>query len=119
LDFSLAAVVPGRDANELVLSEVAMPDHVVHPRTYWVVFFLLIALTALTIAISFMELGPWHSAIGLMIATGKAALVALFFMHLWYGGRLNWIVLAAALFWLGILLALTMTDYLTRAWLTF
>jgi cytochrome c oxidase subunit 4 len=51
-----------------------------------------------------------------VIAFGKALLVALIFMHLRYSRRLMRVVVAAGLFWLGILIALTMSDYLTRGW---
>jgi cytochrome c oxidase subunit 4 len=46
-------------------------------------------------------------------------LVVLFFMHVKYSTRLTWVVVAASVFWLGILLALTMGDYLTRSWRTY
>ena|ERR1700676_3075905 len=83
---------------------------------YLRVFAALIALTVLTVALSFVELGPWHLVLGLIIATTKAVLVALFFMHVLHSARLTWIVIAASLLFLVILMGLTMSDYLTRAW---
>ena len=83
---------------------------------YLRVFAALIGLTVLTVGLSFVELGPWHLVIGLIIATTKAVLVALFFMHVLHSARLTWIVIAASLLFLVILLGLTMADYLTRAW---
>ena len=83
---------------------------------YLRVFAALIALTALTVGLSFVELGPWHLVLGLIIATTKAVLVALFFMHVIHSARLTWIVIAASLLFLAILIGLTMADYLTRAW---
>jgi cytochrome c oxidase subunit 4 len=83
-------------------------------RTYYAVFGGLVALTLLTVAISFLELGAWHTAVGLTIATVKGLLVALFFMHLLRAERLQVLVLGAGLFWLAILMALTFSDYLTR-----
>jgi cytochrome c oxidase subunit 4 len=38
-------------------------------------------------------------------------------MHVRYSTRLTWIVVIAGFFWLGILLALTMSDYISRGWL--
>ena len=96
-----------------------MSEHVIPQRVYYAVFACLIALTLLTVWLSFLELGPWHAAVGLTIATCKAALVAMFFMHVLYSGRLVWIMLGAGLFWLAILMSLTMTDYLTRPWLAY
>ena len=55
----------------------------------------------------------------LVIAVVKATLVILFFMHVWHSTRLTWVVVGGGLFWLGILLALTLSDYLTRPWQTF
>jgi len=49
----------------------------------------------------------------------KATLVVLFFMHVKYSTRLTWAVVLGSVFWFGILIALTMSDYLTRAWRTF
>jgi cytochrome c oxidase subunit 4 len=86
-------------------------------HTYLGVFAGLLLLTGLTVGVSYLELGAWHAATGLIIAGVKATLVALFFMHLLRAGRLLWLVAGAALFWLGILLALTFSDYLTRHWL--
>lgn len=82
-------------------------------RTYYAVFEALIVLTWLTVSLSFVELGRWHGPVGLAIAFGKAALVALFFMHLTTSSRLCVIMFLGGLFWLGILL--TLSDYLARA----
>ena len=49
----------------------------------------------------------------------KATLVVLFFMHVKESTRLTWAVVAGSLFWFGILIVLTMSDYLTRGWRTF
>lgn len=96
-----------------------MPESANSHRTYYRVFGALIVLTFLTIGVSFLDLGEWHTIAGLAIAVCKAALVALFFMHLLSSNRLTWIVLGAALFWFGILIALTLADYLTRHWIAF
>jgi cytochrome c oxidase subunit 4 len=96
--------------------EEEVEEPLVSPTTYWLVFVVLIALTLLTVATSFLELGPWHTEVGLAFAMVKASLVALIFMHLIHAGRLTWLVAGAGVFWLGILLGLTLTDYLTRHW---
>jgi cytochrome c oxidase subunit 4 len=60
---------------------------------------------------------PINAAVALGIATIKATLVALFFMHVWHAGeKLIKVVVIAALFFLLLLLGLTMTDYATRLW---
>ena len=57
--------------------------------------------------------------LALGIAVVKAVLVLLFFMHLLHSTRLTWVVIGASLFWLGILMVLTLSDYLTRRWLSY
>ena len=84
------------------------------PRTYALVFAALIVLTITTVGLSYVELGDWHAPVGLVVAAVKALLVVLFFMHVLYSSRLTWIFALSGLFWLGILLALTMTDFVTR-----
>ena len=96
-----------------------MTQRVIPPTTYYAVFAALIALTLLTVGVSFLDLGAWHTAAGLAIAITKALLVALIFMHLWYSTRLTWVVAAAGVFWFGILLVLTLSDYVTRHWLSY
>jgi cytochrome c oxidase subunit 4 len=88
--------------------------------TYVIVCALLIALTFLTLAVSFFHLsGAWHVVIGLIIAACKASLVVLFFMHVIISPKLTWIVVIVSVFWLSILLVLTLTDYFTRGLVPF
>jgi cytochrome c oxidase subunit IV len=95
-----------------------MTEHVVPTKVYFRVFAALLVLTATTTAISFLDLGPWNTVAALAIAFFKATLVVLFFMHVKYSPRLTQIVIAGGLFWLAILLALTLSDFLSRGWLT-
>jgi caa(3)-type oxidase subunit IV len=69
--------------------------------------------------IAFFDLGPLNVVAALTIAVFKAALVVLFFMHVKYSTRLTWAVVAGSIFWFGILLVLTLGDYLTRSWRTY
>jgi cytochrome c oxidase subunit 4 len=94
-----------------------MSPHIVPIKIYFAVFTALLVLTATTTAISFLDLGPWNTVVALGIAFVKATLVALFFMHVKYSPPLTRIVIAGGLFWLAILLALTLSDFLTRGWL--
>jgi cytochrome c oxidase subunit 4 len=75
--------------------------------------------TYLTVQIAFFDLGPFNTVAALAIACFKATVVVLFFMHVKYSTRLTWAVVIGSVFWLGILLVLTFSDYLTRPWLTF
>lgn len=97
-----------------------MHDSTALPGTYFIVYIILVALTFLTCAVSFLHESPaWHTVVGMAIATIKSALVALFFMHLLYSGRVTWLVMVAALLWLALLLGLTLSDFLTRHWLSY
>src|SRR2546423_683179 len=85
------------------------------PQTYVIVCALLIVLTVLTVTVSFFDVaGIWHVTIGLTIGVVKASLVVLFFMHAIVSDRLTWVVIAAACFWLAILVVQTFADYFTR-----
>ena len=88
--------------------------HVVPVRVYFLIFGALLALTALTVAVAYVDLGPLNLAVALSIALLKALLVILYFMHLRYSTRLTQIFAGAALVWFAILLALTFSDYFTR-----
>src|SRR5687768_11967952 len=94
-----------------------MSEHIVPVRTYIIIFLALMAFTAITVAVAFVDLGPLNPVVALVIATIKALLVILWFMHVRYSTRLTWVVVLAGFFWLGILLALTMSDYISRNWL--
>ncbi|HYK43454.1 MAG TPA: cytochrome C oxidase subunit IV family protein [Thermoanaerobaculia bacterium] len=91
--------------------------HVVPPRIYLAVFAVLILMTATTTAVAFVDLGPWNTVVALAIAVFKATLVVLIFMHIKYSRPLTAIVVGGGLFWLGILLALTFSDFASRGWL--
>src|SRR5215510_15714047 len=93
--------------------------HILPKRIYYTVFGILMLCTYLTVQIAFFDLGPLNTIAALGIAVFKATIVVLFFMHVKYSTRLTWLVVLGSLFWLFILLALTMSDYLTRAWRTY
>jgi cytochrome c oxidase subunit 4 len=93
-----------------------MPGHVVPTKLYISVFIALIALTALTTGVAFINLAKWNTVVALAIAVCKASLVVLFFMHLrWSSNQLRMVV-AASLVWLAILIVLTLSDVFTRDW---
>lgn len=101
-----------------------MSEHIVPVKVYIVIFLALLVGTALTVAAAFQDftfqLAGVHfqlnSFIALAIATTKATLVVLFFMHVRYSSRLIWVIVASALFWIAIMFALTFADYWTRGW---
>ena len=84
------------------------------PKTYWKTCSALIILLALTWGIGYVNLGPFNLVVALAIAITKAGLVALFFMHIKGSNPLLKFAAVGGLMWLTILLALTLSDYLTR-----
>jgi cytochrome c oxidase subunit 4 len=64
-------------------------------------------------------MGPLNTVVAVVIACFKAMIVVLYFMHVKYSTRLIKLTVIAGLYWLGILFALTLSDYLTRGWGTF
>lgn len=86
-------------------------------KTYFAVWAALLVGTYLTYAVAKIDLGQANAAVALIIATTKALLVALFFMHLKGAGeRLLKVVVISTLFFLFILMALSMADFATRGW---
>jgi len=93
--------------------------HVVSVKLYAAIFAALLLLTLSTMGMAFVDLGgDLNAVVAVAIAIVKALLVILFFMHVRYSSRLTWVFVGAGFFWLLILLTLTMTDPLTRGWLS-
>ncbi|MGC1374009.1 MAG: cytochrome C oxidase subunit IV family protein [Candidatus Sulfotelmatobacter sp.] len=86
-------------------------------KMYFGIWITLLGFTALTVYAATLDLAPYNAAVALAIATIKGTLVALFFMHVWHTSeRLTKLVIVSAIFFLFLLLGLTMSDYLTRGW---
>ena len=96
-----------------------MSEHIVSKKTYYTVFLALLVGTALTVVMAFVNLHNFNIVVALLIAGAKAALVITFFMHVKYSSKLTKMWVAVGFIWLFLLLAITMTDFLTRAWLVY
>jgi cytochrome c oxidase subunit IV len=84
---------------------------------YFAVWGALLLGTFLTYEAALLDLGKFNAAVALVIATTKALLVVLFFMHLRHASeKLLKLVVISTVFFLFILLALSMADYGTRHW---
>lgn len=92
-------------------------QHIVPKWIYFAVFLALIVLTWVTTLVSIVDLGRWNIFVALAIAIVKASLVVLFFMHVYYSTRLTKMIVASGLFWLILLLFITMMDLRTRGWM--
>ena len=106
-----------------------MSDHTIPVRTNLIIFASLLALLAATVGIAYVDLDikfpgpggmidiPLNFPLAMAIATTKAVLIMLYFMHLRYSAPLTWVAAGASFLWLGILLTLSLSDYLSRGWL--
>jgi cytochrome c oxidase subunit IV len=96
-----------------------MSTQVLSVRTCFAVYFALIALTAVTVGAAFLDLLYFSTPIALGIACTKALLVMLYFMELRHSPKLFWVIVGNGVFWLLVLIALTMSDMVSRGWLGF
>ncbi len=96
-----------------------MAEHIVPRRTYVLVWITLCILTVATTLVATLDLGIFNGIVALIIAVTKMLLVILFFMHVKYSTRVTWLVVIASFFWLGILITLSMNDYLARRFLIY
>ena len=96
------------------MSEHEHTEHIVSPGTYLVIILTLLALTGITVFAAFVDLGRFNIVVALLIATIKATLVVLIFMHAKYAPERTKLVIIAGIFWLALLLFMTLSDYATR-----
>lgn len=95
------------------MSHSAKSESYVHVVPLWVlcaVFAALLVFTALTVAATWFDLGGWNLILAMAIATVKAALVVLYFMHLRYDNPFNALVFIAALVFVALFISLTLLD---------
>ena len=101
-------------------SNVTHPEHAEHhivtPFQYGLVFITLLVGTAITVGAAYIDLGPLNPIIALAIASFKAVVVILFFMHVYFQSRLIKMTVAAGFFTFLVLITMTMADYVSRAW---
>ena len=91
-------------------------NHIVPKSIYYLIFLALMVGTGITWWVATIDLGMMNNVIMLAIAVTKATLVVLFFMHVKYSSRMTKMVVGLAVFFLLVMLGLTMTDYATRDW---
>jgi cytochrome c oxidase subunit IV len=95
-------------------------EHIVSPKIYFTIFGALMVCTLLTVYAATVDLNAYFSGlniiVALVIAVFKASLVVLFFMHGKYSPKRTKLVIACAIFWLAVMLSMTMSDYISRPW---
>ena len=94
-------------------------SHIAPKSSYYTIFGMLMALTALTVFAAFTNLGVLNFPVAIGIAITKATLVILFFMHAKYSSQLTKLFVGMSFFFLLIMFALTLTDYLSRGFKTY
>jgi cytochrome c oxidase subunit IV len=93
-----------------------MSDHIISSKMYYGIWLALMILTVVTAKVAFIDLGALNTVVALVIATFKATLVVLFFMHVKYTSeKMTKAVILSAVFWLLLLLILGLADFATRA----
>ncbi len=94
--------------------------HIVSPKIYFIIFSVLMICTVLTVVAAELDLNQYFHGlniiVALTIAVFKASLVVLFFMHAKYSPKRTQLVIIASIFWLAVMLFMTMSDYITRPW---
>jgi cytochrome c oxidase subunit IV len=93
-----------------------MSGHVTPLKVYFSIFGALMVLTLVTVLVAYVDLGEMNKVVALGIASFKATLVVLYFMHVKYASHLTKLIVVSGLFFLAILLTLTMSDYGSREW---
>lgn len=84
--------------------------HVVPQKTYRTVFLSLLGLTALTVAIAQFDFGSFNLVVAMLVASVKASLVILFFMHLKYENPITWLYAFFPVFLLALLIGGVFID---------
>ncbi|NYF78517.1 cytochrome C oxidase subunit IV family protein [Granulicella arctica] len=90
--------------------------HIVSPFQYSLVFGTLLLFTGITVGAAYVDMGVLNPIIALGIASFKAVVVILFFMHVKYQSRLIKMTVAAGFFTFLVLITMTLCDYMSRAW---
>lgn len=93
--------------------------HISSLKSYLNVFWTLMALTVLTVVVAFFDLGPFNIIVAVSIASVKAYVVILYFMHVKYSNHIIWLTVAAGFIWFVLMLGLTIADYATRDWIPY
>ena len=90
--------------------------HIVTPIQYTMVFGTLLLFTLVTVVAAYIDMKWLNPVIALGIACFKAVVVILFFMHAKYQSRLIKMTIASGFFVFLVLIVMTMSDYMSRAW---
>ena len=96
-------------------SEGAVHVHIASTQFYVGIFVALVVLTIITVKVSYYDFGSANILIAMAVATAKASLVSLFFMHLAHDKKFNSLTFISAFLFLGIFIVFTYDDLGRRA----
>jgi len=88
--------------------------HITSNKTYIIVWLALMVMTAITVYVSYINFGMLNIVIALVVASIKASVVALYFMHLKFEDSITWVFALFPLTLLALLIGMTITDTFTR-----
>ncbi len=89
-------------------------EHIFAYKTLFYVLLALLALTGITVGVSFIDMGKLNVWVALGIASVKATLVLMIFMHLKFEGRALIISFLSTVFFLAIMIGFTFWDVAFR-----
>jgi cytochrome c oxidase subunit 4 len=102
------------DAHDAHADDGKVHSHVASVKFYVGILAILVAFTLLTVGVASVHLGPLNLAVAIIIASAKATLVVMFFMHLKYDNKFNATIVICSLMFIGVFFAYTMNDTDTR-----
>lgn len=83
-------------------------------KPYVMVTVALFVLLIITVGAAYINLGAFNTPVAMLISLSKATLIVLFFMHVRGSNPLIQVFVLIGFFWLGIMITLTLSDFLTR-----
>lgn len=106
--------MPEQVAEAAALGHSEPGPHIETRKLYISIWIILLCFTALTTGVAYIDIGIWNTPVAIIIAIIKASLVVLFFMHARHMEKLVRVVIGVAIFWLCILIVITLADFTTR-----
>ncbi len=88
--------------------------HIISYKTLFTVLLALLVLTGITVGASYVDMGRFNVWVALGIASLKASLVLLIFMHMKFEGRLLVISFLSTISFLAIMIGFTFWDIAFR-----
>ena len=89
-------------------------DHNVSSKTYLTILISLLFLTVVTVAVAQVDFGILNAFFAMFVATVKAGLVLMYFMHLKYDEKIYWLIFGSAVFFVILLYLFSKLDVITR-----